>query len=83
VVTHGSSKDVCVFDAKSKQFSWMVTLDGVFPKGITVSLDDKYALVSLVEGNEVVTIDLEKRVVLKRLRTGNNPEGLVYFGSIK
>jgi DNA-binding beta-propeller fold protein YncE len=79
LVTHGLSKDISVYFTNEKKLAWKTDLNGVFPKGLAISPDDKYALVSLVGGDEVLTIDLEKGEVIKRLRTGKNPEGLVYF----
>ena len=81
LVIHGDGKRLIVFDAKTKQNVWELTIDGDYPQGLAISNDDRFALIGLAKGKEVLTIDLKNKKIIKRMNTGNSPQTPVVFNS--
>lgn len=61
-------------------FAELARLDftGAGPQGITTTPDNRYAFQSLSAQDEVAIIDLTTREVVRRIPTGDGPDGVVY-----
>jgi YVTN family beta-propeller protein len=76
-VVNNGSNSIAVFDARTRRLKASIPLDTT-PLGIAASGDGDRVYVSAPRENGVLVIDAESRQVTRRIRTGIEPDGIVW-----